>query len=326
MERAGIVGAGLRHVEVGTCLPMPRRSVLQLHEFVGEPERAPVAVTVASVELPSHRSREPPLAHAGGKVELLGGERAEHSARTPRHSLLALATRDDVDRPAHGVRAVEQRRRPLHHLDALHTVGHIRVGERMSENAGPLRLPVDHEQHLVALAHAAYVDRPRASARDAVAREAAFADEQPRHLRRQHRKQRRLRGLLYLLRAYPAHVERQERRIGLGRGNHGYFGKGHCVAWRPGRRSGRARCRNGSRHEGDYWCHMRLLRSFCGDQRKTSPRFRPQKYSKIPNLHRTARITVPHSVILVSTSRQCHTVFRKPKKSTKADTTNTAAS
>ena len=182
----------------------------------------------------------------------------------------------------------------------------------------PLRLPVDHEQHLVALAHAAYVDRPRASARDAVAREAAFADEQPRHLRRQHRKQRRLRGLLYLLRAYPAHVERQERRIGLGRGNHGYFGKGHCVAWRPGRRSGRARCRNGSRHEGDYWCHMRLLRSFCGDRRKTSPRFRPQKYSKIPNLHRTARITVPHSVILVSTSRQCHTVFRKTQEKHKS--------
>lgn len=220
LQRARVVGVGLRHGHGGARRPVAAQLVAKVDHLVGKPEGRPGAVAVAAVELPGRSNAEASAAVARRQVELLRVEGAEHRPGAAVQPVARRLARDDVHRAPHGVRAVEQRARALHHLHPLNAVGNVRVGQRVAEHRRPLRLTVDHEQHLVALAHAADVDRAGGAAAHAVAREAALRCEQPRHAVRQHRQQRALRGMDNHRIAQHRHVERQQLHACLRRRRH----------------------------------------------------------------------------------------------------------
>lgn len=184
--------------------------VRQTYHFIGEPEVGAGAVAVAAVELPGRLDAPATLFVACGEAEALRVERAEHGACAAVETLAVGLARDDVHRAAHGVRAVEQRRRTLDNLHTFHPVGHVRVGQSVSEHRRPLRLTVDHEQHLVALAHATDVYRARGAAADAVARKATLRGEQTCHTVCKNRQQRTLGRIVDDRVGNHRHIERQQ--------------------------------------------------------------------------------------------------------------------
>ena len=169
------------------------------------------AVAVRAVVRAGHDAREAAFADAVGQFGLQGVPGAVAHVETGSHALLALPAGDDVDHPAHGVRAVEHRRWAAHHLDPLGEHRLVGVGDRMAEQPHVLRMPVDQHEHLGRRpsADAAQADASGRAVRDAVAHHAASRDEQPRNLLREQRKYRRLLPADDLVAPHDRHRHRQ---------------------------------------------------------------------------------------------------------------------
>ena len=109
---------------------------------------------------------------------------------------------DDVDDAAHGVRAVEHRRRAAEHLHALGQHRLVRIRDGVTEESHVLRVPVDEHQHLRAARQSADAQPSRRTGGHAVAQHAAAGDEQSRHLLRQRGQER---GLVSVGQLCPSH-------------------------------------------------------------------------------------------------------------------------
>ena len=179
-------------VHIGASVPAAADLVADLGISAVLLETHVGAVAVRAVVRAGHDAREAAFADAVGCFGLQGVPRAVAHVQVGFHAFLALPAGDDVDHPAHGVRAVEHRRRSAHHLDPLGEHRLVGVGDRMAEQPHVLRMPVDQHEHLGRRpsADAAQADASGRAVRDAVTHHAASRDEQPRNLFREQRKHR----------------------------------------------------------------------------------------------------------------------------------------
>ena len=86
----------------------------------------------------------------------------------------------------------------------------------MTENAGPLRLPVDEKQHLVAASDTTYCHSSGSSAAHTVAGEPAFGDKHSGYVILKHRQDIGFSAFFYHIRADNPHVERKQGHRSLG--------------------------------------------------------------------------------------------------------------
>ena len=209
LHRSGIVGFALGHIDKSADTPVRARGICQIDVLVCRPELRTLAIAVAPVELPGDKHTEFVLAVTGGKVEFLSVIAAEHCTGTSGDAVVLLMSRDYIDRTTHGIRAIEQRRRALDYLDTLHSVGHICVGQFMSEYRRPLRLAIDHKQYFVVLAHTTDIDRTCRTVGYSIPGQSALRHKHAGYLRRQHRKQRTLRAVVDYRIIHNSNIKRQ---------------------------------------------------------------------------------------------------------------------
>ena len=157
----------------------------------------PVAVAVRSVIRSAHHAREASLPHPVGGFCLQSVVRAIPCGHVCFHAVILHLAGHDVDHAAHCVRAIQHGSWPPQNFHPFCQERLVSVSDGMPEQPHVLGMPVDkHHQPTGTAAHASQGNATGRPVGSAEPHDAPLCGEQPRHLFRQHRYQRRLVRLL----------------------------------------------------------------------------------------------------------------------------------